>query len=34
MNENEMKIENNAEATALADINEENPPAAETESGM
>lgn len=34
MNENEMKIENNTEATALADINEENPPAAETESGM
>lgn len=34
MNENEMKIENNAEATALADINEENPPAFEAENGV
>lgn len=34
MNENEMKTENSAEATALADINEEKSPAAETESGM
>lgn len=34
MNENEMKTENNAEATALVDINEENLPAAEAESGM
>ena len=34
MNENEMKTENNAEATALADINEKNLPAADAESGM
>lgn len=34
MNENEMKTENNAEVTALADINEENLPAADAESGM
>ncbi len=34
MNENELKIENSADATALADINEEKSPAAEDESGM
>ncbi len=34
MNENEMKTENSAEATALADINEEKSPAFEAENGV
>lgn len=34
MNENEMKTENSAEATVLADINEEKSPAFEAENGV